>query len=236
MATGKNTGKTAASGPANSHVVEVAASASPTEVVSAIVASASSRERGSNPNRLLIAGFLFVFIFASIIYFREEIYAYTKDVHKYPILSTVEATQVKTYLGSNWTFGVGADKVHAVPIDAPAKTAAASSASAAGAAAAATTAAGGGMGAKTAAASSATAASGGAAAKAAAAPSATAAGGGAAAKTGAASSATAAGEGAVKDAAGAATKAVGNGTAAAGAAAKEAVQQVAKDVIKRLLL
>lgn len=93
--------------------VEVSASSAPTEVISAIVTSATAgpAHRVSNPNRWLIAGFFFVIIFASIIYFREEIYTFTKDVHKYPILSAAEALQVRQYVGSQWTFGVGKDAV-----------------------------------------------------------------------------------------------------------------------------
>ncbi|GFR48560.1 hypothetical protein Agub_g10461 [Astrephomene gubernaculifera] len=94
-------------------IVEVSASSAPSEVISAIVASATPQPSTSrsNPNRWLVIGFFFLLIFASIVYFREEIYTFTKDVHKYPILSIPEALQVRKYLGSGWTFGTGADTV-----------------------------------------------------------------------------------------------------------------------------
>ncbi|GIL76450.1 hypothetical protein Vretifemale_6008 [Volvox reticuliferus] len=98
--------------PQQAVVVEVAASSSPVEVISAIVNSASSPPpRTSNPNRWLQIGFFFVLMFGCIVYFREEIYTFTTDVHKYPILSVVEALQVRKYLGPNWTFGTGQDTV-----------------------------------------------------------------------------------------------------------------------------
>ncbi|KAG2491358.1 hypothetical protein HYH03_010357 [Edaphochlamys debaryana] len=101
------------SGPSGApgHVVEVAASSTPSEVISAIVNSAQPTPRQSNPNKWLLVGFFFVVIFASIVYFREEIYTFTTDIHKYPILSVVEALQVRKYLGSGWTFGTGQDTV-----------------------------------------------------------------------------------------------------------------------------
>ncbi|EFJ47594.1 hypothetical protein VOLCADRAFT_91879 [Volvox carteri f. nagariensis] len=96
-------------------VVEVAASSSPVEVISAIVSSAATPPpRTSNPNRWLQIGFFFVLVFACIVYFREEIYTFTTDIHKYPILSVVEALQVRKYLGSGWTFGTGQDAVTAI--------------------------------------------------------------------------------------------------------------------------
>ncbi|GLC50194.1 hypothetical protein PLESTB_000352700 [Pleodorina starrii] len=96
-------------------VVEVAASSSPVEVISAIVSSAAApATRVANPNRWLQLGFFFVVVFACIVYFREEIYTFTTDVHKYPILSMVEALQVRKYLGSGWTFGTGQDQVTAI--------------------------------------------------------------------------------------------------------------------------
>ncbi|KAG2438136.1 hypothetical protein HXX76_005745 [Chlamydomonas incerta] len=123
------------SGPGN--VAEVAASSTPSEVISAIVTSASSPpQRASNPNRWLLFGFFFLVVFASIVYFREEIYTFTTDIHKYPILSVVEASQVRKYLGSGWTFGTGQDQVHTIdPASAGSAGAATSTGSAAGAAA-----------------------------------------------------------------------------------------------------
>ncbi|GLC33268.1 hypothetical protein PLESTM_000042600 [Pleodorina starrii] len=59
-------------------VVEVAASSSPVEVISAIVSSAAApATRVANPNRWLQLGFFFVVVFACIVYFREEIYTFT---------------------------------------------------------------------------------------------------------------------------------------------------------------
>ncbi|GLI64808.1 hypothetical protein VaNZ11_008215 [Volvox africanus] len=98
--------------PQQAVVVEVAASSSSVEVISAIVNSASSPPpRTGNPNRWLQIGFFFVIIFGCIVYFREEIYTFTTDLHKYPILSVAEALQVRKYLGPNWTFGTGQDTV-----------------------------------------------------------------------------------------------------------------------------
>ncbi|PNW70118.1 hypothetical protein CHLRE_17g706400v5 [Chlamydomonas reinhardtii] len=106
---------------ASGNVAEVAASSTPSEVISAIVTSASSPpQRTSNPNRWLLFGFFFLVIFASIVSFREEIYTFTTDIHKYPILSVVEASQVRKYLGSGWTFGTGQDQVHTIDPDAAA--------------------------------------------------------------------------------------------------------------------
>ncbi|KXZ50925.1 hypothetical protein GPECTOR_14g171 [Gonium pectorale] len=46
-----------------------------------------------------------------VIYFREEIYTFTTDLHKYPILTVAESLQVRKYLGSGWTFGSGQDAI-----------------------------------------------------------------------------------------------------------------------------
>lgn len=91
------------------HVVEVSASSAPSEVVGAIVSSATKREQSRDylGNLWIKFAFAFIFVFALIVYFREEIYAFSTDLHKYPILSSIETLQIKQNLGTNWTFTSG---------------------------------------------------------------------------------------------------------------------------------
>lgn len=60
-------------------LLEVSASSAPKDVVGAIVSSAAAPPKAPNtPVRLFQLAFIFILVFASVIYFREEIYTFSK--------------------------------------------------------------------------------------------------------------------------------------------------------------
>lgn len=88
------------------HIVEVSASSTPKEVIGAIVCG-PPKAPNSNPIKWFQLAFAFILVFGVIIYFREEIYTFSKDVQRHPILAAVEDQQLHKYIGSNWVFGSG---------------------------------------------------------------------------------------------------------------------------------
>ncbi len=62
-----------------SSLAEVSASSAPKDVVGAIVSSAAAPPKApNNPMKAFQVAFVFIFIFALVIYFREEIYTFSK--------------------------------------------------------------------------------------------------------------------------------------------------------------
>eukprot|EP00798_Chlamydomonas_sp_ICE-L_P019751 gene19751-26443_t len=94
---------------ASHSVVEVPASSTTKDVVGAIMGSTATPKQSTTQNKWFLLGFAFIVCFGIVVYFREEIYTFTKDVKRHPILSGEETAQIHQYLGSKWLFGAGKD-------------------------------------------------------------------------------------------------------------------------------
>ncbi|KAG1679407.1 hypothetical protein FOA52_007698 [Chlamydomonas sp. UWO 241] len=95
-------------------VVEVSASSAPRDVVGAIVGSAAPPKAPNNPIRFFQLALVFILVFAGAIYYREEIYTFSKEVGKRPILEAVENEQLHNTLGAKWDVVTGSDSARPI--------------------------------------------------------------------------------------------------------------------------
>mmetsp|Transcript_23249 Transcript_23249/g.64241 ORF Transcript_23249/g.64241 Transcript_23249/m.64241 type:complete len:109 (-) Transcript_23249:410-736(-) len=92
------------------HIVEVPASSKSSEVIAAVIAAAQESHSRSTSSKWLQIMFAGVVMFGLIIYFREEIWAFGRDVQRHPLMAQAEQMQIQHYLGTQWLFGTKKDQ------------------------------------------------------------------------------------------------------------------------------